>query len=152
MIEGSSFSEPRMLYLCKKMQNYPYNFDSYMFLPAYHLQSTSILYKTSFVTKKNWKELLMPNRTANNWTKKKIYLCLWNIIIHHKEMQKLHNSSKKDCKCVICYSYKFMSKNYELQDVSLWPNVLSLDENLEKEKKRIRDLITSTKQSFFDKN
>ena len=45
-----------------------------------------------------------------------------------------------------------MSKNYELQDVSLWPNVLSLDENLEKEKKRIRDLIVSTKQSFFDKN
>ena len=38
-----------------------------------------------------------------------------------------------------------MSKDYELQDVTLWPNVLSLDENLEKERKRIDNLIQTTK-------
>jgi hypothetical protein len=45
-----------------------------------------------------------------------------------------------------------MSKEYELQDVTLWPNVLSLDENLEKERKRIEELITTTKINFFSKN
>ena len=37
------------------------------------------------------------------------------------------------------------SNDYEIQDVSLWPNYLSFDQNQSEEKKRIENLILTTK-------
>lgn len=45
-----------------------------------------------------------------------------------------------------------MKKQSELQDVSLWPNVLSLSDNQLQEKKRREKLIQETKTRFFETN
>lgn len=46
----------------------------------------------------------------------------------------------------------FKDKEGELQDISLWPNPFSLEENLKKERDRITDIIQATKKAFFTKN